>query len=193
MSYDLHLVPSRPGTDALNAARALLAQDEKEINPGLPVPDKEAKKQRLATALIEANPQLAVFEFGYAAIAAQKGLTEEDARMRYRHLELNGPEDGNGIQVTLYDDTIDIAVPYWHQPGAAESVFEEIWRYLELLERDGGFAIYDPQLDRMLNLAVDRLAVLERYGTVVAQMPQITAHQTAAHIGPRSKPWWKFW
>jgi len=193
MSYDLHLLSSRPGGDALRVARALVTQEQEVINPGLPVPAKEAQNRRLANALVEANPRLEVFEFDYAAIAAQRGVTEEDARARYRHLELNGPEDGNGIQITLYDDTIDITVPYWHQPEAAGRVFEEIWRYLELLEREGGFAIYDPQLDRMLTLTVDRLAVRERYGAVVTQMPQIAAQSTAIQAGPRSKPWWRFW
>ena len=137
---------------------------------------------------MKSSPRLSVFEFGYSSIAAQQHITEGEARTRYRHIELNGPEGGNGIQITLRDDTVDIAVPYWHQPAAAASVFDDVWRHLALLERDGGFAVYDPQLDRILNLAVDRPAVLQCYGGVMARTPR-----TGAHKGWPAKPWWRFW
>jgi hypothetical protein len=188
MSYDLHLLAKRPGTDLLSAARALLAREEEEVDAGPPVPEKEARKARLAEALAKLDPHLAAFEFGYAAIAAQRGITEDEARARYRHIELNGAEDGNGIQITLRDETVEVTVPYWHRPAVAASVFAEVWRYLQLLERDGGFAVYDPQLDRVLDLAVDRPAVLECYGGVVARMPQL-----AAQARRPARPWWKFW
>src|SRR5262249_15141622 len=116
MSYDFHLVPTSLGVDVLASARALLERDTDEINPGPPVPDKEARKQRLAAALVQHNPYLHPFQFGYAAIADKYGISEHEARIRYRHIELNGPDDGNGIQITIYDDAADITVPYWHQP-----------------------------------------------------------------------------
>jgi hypothetical protein len=49
---------------------------------------------------------------------ADVDLREDEARVRYRHVELNGPENGNGIQITLYDDNASITIPYWHQPEA---------------------------------------------------------------------------
>jgi len=188
MSYDLHLLPRPPGADVLGAARARLQQDEAEINPGPPVPVKEANKRRLAAALMEENPRLSVFEFDYVSIAAQRGVTAEEARRSHRHLELNGPEDGPGIQITLLDDTAAITVPYWHGPRVAAAVFDEIWRYLALLERHGGFAVYDPQLDRVLSLAADRPAVIERYGAVMKQMAP-----TSGPTAMPGRPWWKFW
>ena len=175
MSYDLHLVPRSVAADTLAYARSLLERETDEINPGPPVLEKEKRKQQLAAALIRENPQLVPFPFGYAMIAAKYGYTEAVARVRYRHIELNGPDEGNGIQITLYDDTADITVPYWHQPHKAERVFREIWGYLGILEREAGLAVYDPQLDRLVDLAVDFLTVLERYGSVVARMPEIIA------------------
>lgn len=188
MSYDFHLVPKASTGDPVARARALLEAQSEEINPGPLVPFKEAKKRQLAGALVQANPRLEPFAFGYEEIAAQYGITEDEARERYRHIELNGPEDGNGIQITISDDTADLTVPYWHQPEAATKVFDEIWTYLGILEREAGFCIYDPQLDKILDLAADRGAVLARYGRVVAQMPQIVAEPAQA-----KKPWWKFW
>ena len=188
MSYDLHLIPKRRDVDILSAARALLDREEHELNPGPPVPEKEARKARLAGALMKASPQLSVFEFSYSSIAARQHITEEEARTRYRHIELNGPEDGRGIQITLSDDTAEITIPYWHQPAAAAAVFDDVWRHLALLERDGGFAVYDPQLDRILNLAVDRPAVLECYGSIVAQTAKM-----GVQTGRPARPWWRFW
>jgi hypothetical protein len=34
-------------------------------------------------------------------------------------------------------------------------VFEEIWTYLEIIEREGGFFTYDPQVERVLDLRKD--------------------------------------
>jgi hypothetical protein len=188
MSYDFHLVPRTSTGDVVARARALLEAQSEEVNPGPVVPAKEAKKRQLADALIEANPQLESFAFGYSEIATQFGISEDEARTRYRHIELNGPEGGNGIQITISDDLADITVPYWHRPEAAAPVFDEIWAYLRILERKGDFCVYDPQLDKIIDLAADREAVLARYGRVVAEMPQIVADSPLV-----KKPWWKFW
>ncbi|HUM14892.1 MAG TPA: hypothetical protein VL086_04310 [Candidatus Nitrosotalea sp.] len=188
MSYDLHLVPRHPGVDPLSAARALLEQRAEGLNPGPPVPEKEARKARLAAALMKSSPPLSAFAFEYSAIAARQHITEEEARARYRHIELNGPENGNGIQITLSDDTAGVTIPYWHRPAAAASVFDDVWWHVALLERDGGFAVYGPQLDRILDLAIDGPAVLECYGGGVAQTAKIGAQTRMP-----AKRWWRFW
>ena len=69
-----------------------------------------------------------------------ENITVEDAKKKYRHIELNGPtEETNGIQITLFDDEASVTVPFWHQGAAARRVFEEIWSYVEIIEREGGF------------------------------------------------------
>jgi len=62
MSYDLHLLPKRSGVDLLTAARARLEREGEELNPGPPVPEEEARKARLAEALMQLSPQLSAFE-----------------------------------------------------------------------------------------------------------------------------------
>jgi hypothetical protein len=188
MSYDFHLVSRRLGPDLAAAARAQLEDDGDEFDPGPPDPEKQAGTQRLVRALTALNPQLTPFAFDHAAIAAERGITEAEARTRYRHIELNGPEDGHGIQIVLGDDGVDVAVPYWHQRPEAAAVFDEIWGYLQALERDGGFAVYDPQLDRILNLAADRPAVLDCYARVMAEMSRADTRDA-----PSARPWWKLW
>jgi hypothetical protein len=188
MSYDFHLVPGPSSQNPLSDVHAFLERDEEEINPGPPIAEKEEKKRGLCQLLMDCNPNLKPFEFGYSEIAAKYNWTEEEARVRFRHVELNGPDDSNGIQITLYDDAADITVPYWHQPDEATAVIGEIWQYLTILTEDGGLVAYDPQLDRILDLSTDRSEVLKRYGGVVAKIPDIVGGSA-----PPKKPWWRFW
>jgi len=188
MSYDLHLLLPVPDEEPLATAHARLEMESEEINLGLPHPHKEARKTQLMRALRLETPTLQPFEFGYSEIAQMNGISEEEARIRYRHIELNGAEDGNGIQITLYDDGADVTIPYWHQPAAARVVFDEVWRYLRILQNVGGFFVYDPQLDRQLDVDTDLSSVVARYGGVVAKVPEIVKR---AEEPPR--PWWKRW
>ncbi len=166
MSYDLYLLRPESGVDPLETAEKLFSEESEEINLGLPQPEKEKQKRDLADALIKLNPGLEVFPFGFSEIAAMEGITEDDARIKYRHLELNGAEDGNGIQITFYDDSASITVPYWHVGEKARDTFKEIWSYLMLLEKEVGFVTYDPQLEKILNLSSDWPVVLEAHEIV---------------------------
>jgi hypothetical protein len=168
MSYDLHLFKPETGVDPLETVERLFAEDADEINPGLPQPEKESRKRALADALIKLNPELEVFTFGFKEIAESEGISEAEARSKFRHLELNGPEGGNGIQITLYDDVAVITVPYWHAGEKARDTFKEIRGYLSLLEREGGFVTYDPQLEKILDLSSDLFLALEAYESVTS-------------------------
>ena len=184
MSYDLHLV--RAGMTAIDAAELVLGDvDPDNPNPGAFSPAAEARKAHLTQALRSVNPALEPFAFDYAEIARFLNISEEDARLKWRHIELNGPDGGNGIQITLHDETATVTVPYWHHGIAANTVWEEIWTYLTVLKTDGGLDVYDPQLDRILDLSTDLGAVLSTYGGVVGSVDQVAAKL--------KKPWWKFW
>src|SRR5262245_32061824 len=189
MGYHVYLLQPTAWEDPLATVRVKLNVESEAINPGPPTAEAEVRKQRLARALIAENPELEPFEFEYGEIARFDGISEEEARVRYRHVELNGPEKGNGIQITLYDDNASITIPYWHQPDAARLVFGEVWGYLRVLRESGGFFVYDPQLDRVVDLDVDVSDVIRECGRVVAKIPEIIEQ------GKREskRPWWKFW
>lgn len=160
MSYELHLIRVDAAEDALDAARRQSIRPlEKDLNPGPPVDSKEEDKQRLAACLLRFNGSLALARFDYAALAAAQKIDQAEARRRYRHLELNS-EDYSGIQITLWDDAAELIFPYWHSGEQARAVLQQAWDYLELLQTLGAFVIYDPQLDRLLNLAADFQPVL---------------------------------
>jgi hypothetical protein len=188
VSYDLYLLRVPPGEDPLEAAEAIFNEDVEEINPGMPDAQKEATKRELANALQLINPSMEVFQFDYAKIAKSLKISEQEAQTEYRHLELNSPEDGNGIQITLYDDTASLTIPYWHQGEKANEVWREAWQYLECLERHGEFSTYDPQLDRILNLASDFDEVRREYAVGVG-----ATDEAMQELGSEKKPWWKLW
>ena len=166
MSYDLYLFKPKEGVDPLETVDELFSEESDEINPGLPNAEKESRKCSIADALINLNPQLEIFPFGFRELAEMEGISEDEAKIKFRHLELNGADDGNGIQITLYDDAADVTVPYWHSGSGTEKVFDEIWSYLKVIENKSAFVTYDPQLEKILNLSMDLPEVIEIYKSV---------------------------
>lgn len=147
MSYDFRLIIRRAGEDP----RVTAQRDSEELTATPLDPQKEALKRRVADALIAHNPKLEVFEFGYEAIARLEKISVEQARLKYRHLEPNQSEDDcDGIQITLFDDEASVTVPYWHDGDQAADTFREIWSYLEIICRETGYLIYDPQIDQVI-------------------------------------------
>ena len=185
MSYDFLLFKPRPGEDP----RVTAQRDSNEFSGSVPDPQKEALKRKIADALIAHNPQLEVFQFDYEKIAALEKITVDQARLQYRYLELNGPEDdSNGIQITLFDDEATVTVPFWHDEEAADEIFREIWSYLEIISREAGYLIYDPQTDRILDPSKGIDDALSRYSGVMQQLDE-----TLSPSRRDEKPWWKFW
>jgi hypothetical protein len=186
MSYDLHLFPPEPGIDLAESARASLERDlEDEVDTPVD-PAAEERKRRLTAALQSAVPHLEPFRFDHAEIARVHGISEEQARRSYRHVELNG-SDEVGVQVTLFEDHVTITVPYWHVADRAVQAFREIWACLETLEREAGLRTFDAQLDDVVELDRDFETLLAKY----AEGVEFT--RTLSEPSRRKKPWWKFW
>lgn len=182
MSYDFRLCLPQAGRSNEEIATA----DAEDLVITDPVPTKEERKKRIAAALTTRNPALEPFAFGFEEIAKFEKITVEEAMKKHRHIELNGPDGSNGIQITLFDDEASVTVPYWHQGDAARQVFEEIWAYLEIIEREGGFFTYDPQIERVLDLRADFEASLSCYDKV--------SRDVAEQLPVREKKrWWEFW
>ena len=182
MSYDFRLCLPRAGRSREEIAYA----DAEDLGGTDPVLAKEERKKRVADALMAQNSALKPFVFGFEAIAKFEKITVEEVKKKHRHIELNGSEEGNGIQITLFDDEVSVTVPYWHQGSAARRVFEEIWSYLKIIEREGCFFTYDPQIERVLDLERDFEAAVSCYDRV--------SNQVAKRLPTRQKKsWWKFW
>jgi hypothetical protein len=178
MSYDLFFVPSRAGNDP-DAIQAFLEdQGDDTWKPS---------REELASALQLLDPALERFEFDYEDIARLEGTSVEEARHRNSHIELNATEEHDGIQIILFSNHASITVPYWHAGPAAEGVFAKVTKYAQVLVTQGGYRIFDPQLDEILDdLAEIREEILVTYAGVTQRPPEIRGAAS-------NKPWWRFW
>ena len=175
MSYDLDLFRAPAHGDALAAARAAY-----ELSDGYVPPEPDSgwreRMQAAAAAVTEAD-------FSFEAEHVDVGTPEE-------RIELNGPEEGTGLQVLLFSSTAYVHLPFWHTDRDAEDAWAQAWTVLRVLERETGWQTYDPQLDRVLDLDADRADVEAEYARGVAAAQAISA---APLIAAEQRPWWKFW
>src|SRR5579863_3739463 len=132
------------------------------------------------------NPQLKVFQFGYEEIARFEKISIDEARLKYRHLELNGPEGGSGIQIMLFDDEASLTVPFWHEEPLG--IFRETARCLEIISREAGYLVFDPQIERVVDPSAGLDDSIASYSAV---MDRIQEKFPTGKTKPR--PWWKFW
>jgi len=165
MSYDLHLFRPQPGVDPAVSAKESVADWRGESNPGPMLEEKEEAKRRLAAALMSHNPALEPFAFDPRALAKLDNVSEQEAGRRYRHIELS--DHDRGIQIVLYDDRVAVHLAYGQDAAATMSALGGLFDYLRILERDGGYTTFDPQLDRVLDLQSDLEPVLGAYRSAV--------------------------
>ena len=92
---------------------------------------------------------------------------------------------GSGARISMQGDEFRIEVPRTHAVATARSTWNDLWVVLRGLETEG-YAVYDPQLERLLDLHSDLEVVVREY----AGAP--TEQSTPAAALP-AKPWWKLW
>jgi hypothetical protein len=175
MSYDLDLFRAPPHGDPLEAARASYEGGE-AVGPLEPDSGWRERMQAAAAALTEAD-------FSLEAERAGEGTDDE-------RIELNGPEEGSGLQVLIFASAAYVHLPFWHTGEDARQAWEQAWMLLRVLQRETGWLVYDPQLDRMLDLDADAAAVEAEYARGVAAAQAISA---APIIANEQRPWWKLW
>lgn len=179
MSYDLHFFTLREGV----GVREVLEREDEQIARGPREPKTEAKKRKVADLLLAHDARLVLFKPDFDAIAKLHKMRVDEAYERIRHLELN--DTTSGIQIRLFDDRASLTIPYWHEGDAARRVLEQAWGMIEIICRDTGYEVFDPQLDRVIDVnAFD--AVLCTYTRVTARMEAMVGRGA-------KKPWWKFW
>jgi aminoglycoside 6'-N-acetyltransferase I len=171
MSYDLRLF--KPRADQSTNPLGGRASGDFPTTP--PNHEAEVLKRKVADALIAHNPKLQVSRFPYDHIAHFEGISVEDTRRKYRHIELNGPEGGNGILIILRDDEAVLTLPFWHEGQKATDTFRELWTYLDIIRKHTGYALYDPQIGRMLEPETGSGEALARYNQIVSQI-RATVH-----------------
>ena len=149
MGVDYYLLPKTPVNGDPVIARDWLEQEDHqfgEIQSALD-PAIETRKRSLAALLLKMNPEFSEFNIRYEEIAQFERISVEDARRKYRYIEINGP----GVQFTIFDRYIAIGI-------YSKADTNELDAVLAALSKEGGFVLFDPQSDEVIDLGEDSFA-----------------------------------
>jgi hypothetical protein len=174
MSYDVMLLHSAPGENPLALAHARL-ETAAERRPGLFTSAIARRNTRLVAALLAYNPAL-------RAITHTSAAAPEDARASLgdaQQILLQAAGTSSGIDIYLFEETAALHVPYWHTRERAAETIAELWEYMAIIQREADYVAYDPQLDRMLDLAHDQPAVLRAYQSTTTNLKRIIGERSA--------------
>lgn len=144
MSYDLDLFTLQNGVLPITTIQeAALHRDTAQ----------NSLNQRTIKALEAANPNF----------HAQMSLATIDL------IEASG-----GIKISLYHNGGHISIPYWHSDDEAiRQAFQTARRYLNIIQQETGYAVYDPQLGRLIDVRVDLPPMIATYKRALANMHSI--------------------
>jgi hypothetical protein len=193
VSYDLYAIPVLPAEDPADAFDVLMAAEEDEATTW--TDDQIARAEQLAARLQALNPRLERFVFDYPEIAKTLGVTEAEARAQRRHIELNTPDGDNPIQVAIEADHASLTVPYWYTGDRARATMREALSYLSVLAREAGWTVFDPQIERVLDLTRDLDEVVSAYevgSRHVAELTHEPRGPQAVKPAQRKRRFWPF-
>jgi hypothetical protein len=190
VSYDLCAIAVRPGEDPAEVYEALGQAEEGEAAGW--TDEQVARAEKLAASLQAFNPRLERFVFDYPKVARALGVTEDEARAQWRHIELNTP-DGNPIQVTIHAGQAALTMAYWHTGDRARETIREALSYLAVIERETGWTTYDPQIGRRLDLRGDLNEVVSAYEVGSRFAEELAREHSPSPQSPPTKRKRQFW
>jgi hypothetical protein len=138
MGIDLSLLPKKPvHFDPVNA-RDWLDREARRFAeiPNAIDPATQTRKRKLADLLLRMRPHFQEFDIRYEEIAQFEGIPIEKARRKYRYIEINGRASSSQSSIsTLRFDS------------------DELDAVLAALSVEGGFVLFDPQSDVVVDLS----------------------------------------
>lgn len=142
MSYDIYCYKSQLGRPDIEEAQSVIEADEEGDSESANDPKI---KLLIAKALIDFNPRLESFEFDFEEIAKLQGTSVDEVKEEFDHIELNTPEGDLATQITIFNNSVSIMVPYWYSGDTADAVFNKIIAYTKIIRDTAGYFVYDPQ------------------------------------------------
>ncbi len=137
--------------------------DTSYLDTSRPASDQTARKWLTREALAAFNPQLEWTEPKMPGLGVFAALAKKRPADEPRALTANLPVGDEGTSFWVFDQAVEIELPWSAQPDQVEPVVRDLWRHLEKLSLLGLSAIYDTERDVMLNLDTDFDAVVQRY------------------------------
>ncbi len=104
-------------------------------------PATEIRKRKFADLLLKMRPDFEEFDLQYDQIAEFERISVDEACRKYRHIEINGP----GVQFTVFDRYIVLGI-------YSKINVEELDAILAAISAAGGFVLFDPQSDEVVDL-----------------------------------------
>lgn len=148
MAVDFYLLPKTAvGADPLKARDWLDHENRQlaDVHSALD-PAAETRKRKLAELVLNMNLGFEEFDFQYEQIAEFERISADEARRKYRRIELNGPS----VQVSVLDRYVAVGVFSRVDPDELDAV-------LAALSTEGGFVAFDPQRERVVDLSKESL------------------------------------
>ncbi len=162
MSYDVYLLPERPGEDPLDALERL------EEDDSAPTAEDAARAQRIAAALRAAIPALED-NAGEAAAPGEVHLLDPD-----------------GLDVSVYQHSAAVTIPYWDSLDTAALV-RDLERVAAVVEDETGWRMYDPQQEAWMDPLRDVDGFRNAFDHGRAIVREIATEESA----PAPVPWWR--
>jgi len=171
ISYTFDAFRTPPDADLLQAGRDSFARSKDWGDPGPLDQAAELRKQQVVGWLLAADANLTSFQVDFPSLAIDAGITLDEARRRHRHIYVSGCGPLKGVRCTVHDTVIWGTLDYL---AAAPGIVERVWAILLVLQQASGYRIYDPQLDRVLDLAADREQVEREFAAGAAKLGRLS-------------------
>ncbi len=148
MSYDLYCYKSKIGNPDQDEADSVIEADKdkwakKDINP--------ETKLSIIKALRKHNSKLISVDFKYGEITELPPDIIKAEKNRFDHIELNFTKGELSIRFIIYDNHVQITVPYWYKGEEAKQLFIDIKSYIKIIHDTAGYFIFDPQTRKVFN------------------------------------------
>ena len=161
MSYEICVLDTPLASSREAACNAW--NDTTYLDASRPASDQTARKWRTREALAAFNPRLEWTEPKKPVVGVFAALVKKRPAEESRALTANLPVGEEGTTFWVFDQAVEIELPWSAQPDQVEPIVRDVWRHLEKLSQLGLSAIYDTERDVMLNLDTDFDAVVRRY------------------------------
>jgi hypothetical protein len=152
MSFDLYLLPARVVAVDANLARDYIERENARFSeiPNARDPECERRKRELADLLLRLKPTFREFNVDFQTIADWEKVSVDEARRKYRYIEVDGSSEPAEAQFVFHDNYVVI---HWY----SGTPFEEMDAILYSLSLAGDFVVFDPQSDEVYDLREERL------------------------------------
>ncbi len=152
VSYRLILLKPKPGVDPVSSAKALLRRSARATKTSNQ--NAEPVRRRLINAVLQVNPLLQTASDAEAGVEINPETLQrrsEDLALSHDITLYDSPEKNN-FEITFTNDIVFITVHFGSGLTPDNQIINELQGYLQAIQHEEGYAIYDPQAESMIDV-----------------------------------------